>query len=309
MDITSYLLGKNAGGGTSNLQDKEVTITENTTTTVTPDAGYDGLSSVEVTTNVSAVTYFPPVYSATEILIGTWIDNKPLYMKTITDTQTTDNSGFFENDLATGVTNIDTIFLGKDSYMLNESTSQSYDPNYYNVTSGNVISWNLCYPKTDGKIYNKSTGIFPANTTIKCVYNIFYTKTTDAAVQDVSTIQGRHYSQTEHEVGQDIQGNTIYEKTMEVYTSSIGNNYPVNKNVAHNIANVKDIWLGDGSFVKVTSVNQRMPANYLNHNASTYRQVIHTTANKTHLSVFVGDWIFPGGKVYNYATLRYTKTA
>ena len=34
MDITSYILGKNAGGGggTPNLQTKSVTITENTTT-------------------------------------------------------------------------------------------------------------------------------------------------------------------------------------------------------------------------------------------------------------------------------------
>lgn len=55
MDITSYILGKNAGGGggTPNLQTKSVTITENTTTNIQPDTGYDGLSAVNVTTNVS----------------------------------------------------------------------------------------------------------------------------------------------------------------------------------------------------------------------------------------------------------------
>ena len=53
MDITSYLLGKQAGGGsTPTLQTKSVTITENTTTEVTPDSGYDGLEKVNVTTNV-----------------------------------------------------------------------------------------------------------------------------------------------------------------------------------------------------------------------------------------------------------------
>lgn len=54
MDVTSYLLGKQAGGGgTPTLQDKSVTITENGTTNVTADTGYDGLSEVEITTNVS----------------------------------------------------------------------------------------------------------------------------------------------------------------------------------------------------------------------------------------------------------------
>lgn len=55
MDVTSYLLGKNAGGGGGQptLQEKEITITENGTTSVVADAGYDGLSEVEITTNVS----------------------------------------------------------------------------------------------------------------------------------------------------------------------------------------------------------------------------------------------------------------
>ncbi len=40
-------------GQQPNLQSKSVTITENGTTTITPDSGYDGLDEVEVTTNVS----------------------------------------------------------------------------------------------------------------------------------------------------------------------------------------------------------------------------------------------------------------
>lgn len=55
MDITSYLLGKQSGGGggSATLQtNKAVTITTNGETEVNPDEGYDGLKKATVTTNV-----------------------------------------------------------------------------------------------------------------------------------------------------------------------------------------------------------------------------------------------------------------
>ena len=54
MDTISYLLGKkSSGGGSATLQEKSVTITENGDTTIKADTGYDGLSKVNVNTNVS----------------------------------------------------------------------------------------------------------------------------------------------------------------------------------------------------------------------------------------------------------------
>lgn len=62
IDVTSFLLGKSQGGGGSpTLQTKNVTITSNTETTVTPDEGYDGLEEVTITTNVQAPKYAPKI--------------------------------------------------------------------------------------------------------------------------------------------------------------------------------------------------------------------------------------------------------
>ena len=52
MDITSYILGKKAGGGGVILQEKSVGITSNGTTDILPDENYDGMTKVSVTTNV-----------------------------------------------------------------------------------------------------------------------------------------------------------------------------------------------------------------------------------------------------------------
>ena len=55
LDGMAVLIGNIESGG-ANLQTKSVTYTANGTATITPDEGYDGLSSVDVTVDVASVS-------------------------------------------------------------------------------------------------------------------------------------------------------------------------------------------------------------------------------------------------------------
>ena len=59
LDGMAALIGNIESGG-ANLQTKSVTYTANGTATITPDDGYDGLSSVDVTVNVASGGGFEP---------------------------------------------------------------------------------------------------------------------------------------------------------------------------------------------------------------------------------------------------------
>ena len=145
MDVTSYLLGKKAGGGSAPvLQDKEVEITENGETTITADSGYDGLSSVDVTTNVQsgggkyAPNYFSfrnytgnnldyetsnlDVSNITNMSnIFTWCQNlTTLDLSNWNTSNVTSMSNMFSNDYSlttVDLSNIDTSNVNDISYM------------------------------------------------------------------------------------------------------------------------------------------------------------------------------------------------
>lgn len=70
----------NVSGGEVNLQSKDITITENGTTTVRPDSGYDGLSNVGVTVATSGIDTSDATATARDIIEGVtaYADNQKL---------------------------------------------------------------------------------------------------------------------------------------------------------------------------------------------------------------------------------------
>ena len=83
-----------SGGGSPSLQSKSVAYTSNGTATITPDEGYDGLSSVDVTvnvasgggTNVITLEYTPVDKNLTishDVLVGAGIDTEDKFFKII----------------------------------------------------------------------------------------------------------------------------------------------------------------------------------------------------------------------------------
>ena len=133
-------------GSSSNLQEnKAVTITSNGTATVTPDAGYDGLSSVDVTVNVSGgynlkkVTYNAPA-------------NKLLKDITITH-----NCGSIPKFVIVTSNNSNTSYL-----VVGFGANESHTPSFFMVTNNgqiqaSVTSTTFTYIGTSTRYRGQST--------------------------------------------------------------------------------------------------------------------------------------------------------
>lgn len=155
MDIVSYLLGKqSSGGGGSNLQEKSVTITENTTTIVNPDSGYDGLTKVNVTTNVSGadITEYFDTNITTQSGFG-YSNIKKLPSLTIDDRLTSLQgyfgswSGLEEIENISGGTNITTY----DTFLTQCKALKSVNFNNFNTSSSTSFRamFNTCEKLTN----------------------------------------------------------------------------------------------------------------------------------------------------------------
>ena len=130
--------GSYEGSSALNLQSKSVTYTSNGSATITPDAGYDGLSSVDVIVSVAGgckikkVTYTPRGY------------------KLLTDVTISHNCGTIPKSIIVTSNNTNSAYLGS-ACGVNESGASSF------------------------KMYADYTGLTASVTTTELVYTGFVT--------------------------------------------------------------------------------------------------------------------------------------
>lgn len=161
----------------------------------------------------------PIIYSTEEREVGVWIDNKPLYQKTITITKSGTATYFDLSSL-----NIDT-FVKYDAQNINVNLAYSIGLPYYE--SNNYWCY-LQYDSDNGSSLDVICGNGDYTGYPTVIANIFYTKTTDVAGSAHYTTLGapaHHYDGNEKVVGTWF-GETLYERTFNgLATNTNGDNW------------------------------------------------------------------------------------
>ena len=151
MDVTSYLLGKKAGGGGgSTLQTKSVTISTNTTTNIKPDKGYNGLSQVNVTTNIPEPTGNINItttnqtnvkeYATAQVVDADLVAGNIKKDVNILGVVGTYEGGGAGLDLSTGIKFSDSTFQTLPSIVVNANWEDVIDASYMFESCGNLTT-------------------------------------------------------------------------------------------------------------------------------------------------------------------------
>ena len=146
--IFNNVLGKKA----AKLQSKSVTYTSNGTASVTPDSGYDGLSSVNVTVDVSGST---GAEKCTIILTHNGYGSKPItyVYRQVSGTNIYNMSGILTKGGTITLSNVacNSLFaaVGDNNDIFDVSTNITEDgSNYYNDVTASIMY--ATTPKTSG---------------------------------------------------------------------------------------------------------------------------------------------------------------
>ena len=188
------------------------------------DAGTYTVYGIQTGTTHSK--FQPVIYSTTEREIGVWTDGKPLYQKTYVKNNVGSNNEIVDANMT--LSNISLVGFINNGIEMNSPYSGEVFKEY--VSSAVVL-----------RVFNSSSGLQcnlegNHNYTGNVRFTVQYTKVSDTAGSGTWTPQGVpavHYSTDEQIIGTWINGETLYEKTIDCGSISAS----TAKTVAHNISN------------------------------------------------------------------------
>lgn len=221
-------------------------------------------------------------FSTDEKVIGTWIDGKPLYQKSVTLSNIETGSHAFDHNIS----NLGTITYAIGNLKRSDNKQVTIPFTYYGglgsqLSVGDITSqkFTIFVGSDFGNLFNYAN----------CGSVTFrYTKTTDTAVASGEKI-----------VGQWIDGKPVFEKVVDC--GALPNN--ASKIIAHNISNVDKIINAVGYGASSSGVS--LFIGYVCTN-SDHSGDIGLIANKTNIEICT--YRDRSSYTESYVTLRYTKT-
>jgi hypothetical protein len=171
-----------------------------------------GLINITDITGGNDDRFQPVIYSEEEREIGVWVDGKPLYEKTIINSNPsyTQVGSIYECNTSVDFSGVD-YFMIVNATALNANSTRPVNNTRTDITAMGYVSV--------GKSTNIIYTAFNTDVYTKLVFTLRYTKTTDTAGSGQWTPQGvpaHHYSTDEQVVGTWIDGSTLYEKTFDL---------------------------------------------------------------------------------------------
>ena len=151
----------------------------------TPKDSSWGVNNVEAAIDSLKISKTSDNYSTDEKVVGTWIDGKPLYQKTIIVTNQskyTTNYAYSETIIVDN--NIDTLVKNDGVVELNYGDHIKHSLPWYQTwtENNNIVNCLLEWNNTNKTLYIKTrlqNGIWYDINELKFIVNIKYTKTTD----------------------------------------------------------------------------------------------------------------------------------
>lgn len=164
--------------------------------------------------------YNPVIYSTEEREVGVWIDNKPLYQKSVTCGSITNRSS-----ISLGIENVEHISFVPEGSWINDGDRPL--PYVIGSDASNNIGGYFTIGTSDTS-FEVRMGNGLASDSRNGVITVQYTKTTDVAGSgryNTLGVPNVHYTTDEQVIGTWIDGKPLYQKTIAIHNESAVSSY------------------------------------------------------------------------------------